>query len=472
MNNLNKSVYKGVLTSLLFLGSLIIPAIGSATKHQLPVCKNSPATKERIVRKWTDCKGAYSNDFMSFEGAWKDGRFHGYGTYKNKNGVQFSGEYRRSQMFYGTLEITSLDSSRQKKTTYTGYFNNMSMPHGKGKKIFADGTIQQGIWDDGVFQHSLNSSARNKLFQKKLGQAFMRLSSPQRLLVQINLKEKGFYTGSLDGLYGPKTQAAIKLFEKSEISQIAAQTRNAADELLNYIMAGNVAKMERDQHQDKASEVLTSNSFFEANRGMNAVTEDGRKVFLNTDSMTWSFILDDKNLTSDLVFENEYLRISLTDQAHFKRKKKGILQTYLPTYEVHFLLEALHPTKIVKYKTHVLARSDDGATVSDDGATVSDDGATVTSLLDVAGKDYLSNYVTDNFGNRYRVCSGSIDGDESFNFEYSEGIFFGEPKRLTIGICGKLLKSAEYLKLIIRSSVFDGVSYDEEIRFKIPLAPW
>lgn len=40
------------------------------------------------------------------------------------------------------------------------------------------------------------------------------LSASQTKTVQTKLKRWGYYTGSVDGIYGPKTKAAVKLFQK------------------------------------------------------------------------------------------------------------------------------------------------------------------------------------------------------------------------------------------------------------------
>jgi len=41
--------------------------------------------------------------------------------------------------------------------------------------------------------------------------------------VQEALSERGFYTGSIDGLYGPKTESAIKQFEREAGLQVTGR---------------------------------------------------------------------------------------------------------------------------------------------------------------------------------------------------------------------------------------------------------
>ena len=51
-------------------------------------------------------------------------------------------------------------------------------------------------------------------FQSSIEVAEAALSTTQVKTVQTKLKRWGYYTGSVDGIYGPKTKEAVKLFQK------------------------------------------------------------------------------------------------------------------------------------------------------------------------------------------------------------------------------------------------------------------
>lgn len=51
-------------------------------------------------------------------------------------------------------------------------------------------------------------------FQPSIEVAEAALSTTQVKTVQTKLKRWGYYTGTVDGIYGPKTKAAVKLFQK------------------------------------------------------------------------------------------------------------------------------------------------------------------------------------------------------------------------------------------------------------------
>lgn len=48
-------------------------------------------------------------------------------------------------------------------------------------------------------------------------------------VMQTKLKEAGFYTGPIDGIYGPKTEAALE----TAIARATKPTREQWNELLN-----------------------------------------------------------------------------------------------------------------------------------------------------------------------------------------------------------------------------------------------
>jgi hypothetical protein len=59
-------------------------------------------------------------------------------------------------------------------------------------------------------QNKLKDALDNNWLNQLLLDIATCLQAPQRKTLQQYLKEKGFYVGSIDGIVGPKTQAALK----------------------------------------------------------------------------------------------------------------------------------------------------------------------------------------------------------------------------------------------------------------------
>ena len=66
---------------------------------------------------------------------------------------------------------------------------------------------------------------------------FKFLSSEDRILIQSELKEKGYYKSSLDGLYGPGTQKALIAFGKAEFPDLKVSEKASAAGLLAAIIS-------------------------------------------------------------------------------------------------------------------------------------------------------------------------------------------------------------------------------------------
>ena len=93
------------------------------------ICPGSPydtAKQPNITKDWTDCVGeehwAYAGG-GSYSGGYKNGRWHGQGTFIKQPGEEYVGEWK--------------DGSKS----------------GEGKQTYPDGTVEEGIWEDDVFQN-------------------------------------------------------------------------------------------------------------------------------------------------------------------------------------------------------------------------------------------------------------------------------------------------------------------------------
>ena len=97
-------------------------AVNAMAQSQLPVCVGKDA------RRWTNCQGTHHfTNGDRYEGEFKDGKLHGWGTYYHLASNQFRGD------------------------KYTGQFLNNSR-QGGGRYVFANGSeALEGLWNLGVF---------------------------------------------------------------------------------------------------------------------------------------------------------------------------------------------------------------------------------------------------------------------------------------------------------------------------------
>ena len=85
----------------------------------------------------------------------------------------------------------------------------------------------------------------------------------------------------------------------------------------------------------------------------------------------------------------------------------------------------------------------------------------------------VSDNLEDNFGNSYGVCDLDIASqsdtgtrfERSTDFDRSQGIFYGKPKKLSIMLCGSVLELASFLTGSLNKGVFSTLN--SEIDFKI-----
>ena len=121
----------------------------------MPPCPGSPEFSWNAVKNWTNCFGTYTSTGANgnkYVGEWKDGKRHGQGSMTmgaetKWSGNNYSGDFKSNiANGYGTYTFANGDK-------YVGEFKN-SRFHGKGIKTFTDGRVQEGIWENFVFQYA------------------------------------------------------------------------------------------------------------------------------------------------------------------------------------------------------------------------------------------------------------------------------------------------------------------------------
>ena len=80
-------------------------------------------------------------DGTTYEGGWSNGTMEGRGviTYTHGAWIKFEGKFRKHEAYYGKIYY------RKSETIYEGEIKN-NVPHGKGSKLYKDGTKIVGKW--------------------------------------------------------------------------------------------------------------------------------------------------------------------------------------------------------------------------------------------------------------------------------------------------------------------------------------
>jgi S1-C subfamily serine protease len=88
--------------------------------------------------------------------------------------------------------------------------------HGQGTYTYTDGTVEEGIWENGEFKYAQKTpySSNPSLLQV----AFNDLSQLQRKQLQSVLLDLGFYNASIDGIYGRRTSAALTEYNNQHLN--------------------------------------------------------------------------------------------------------------------------------------------------------------------------------------------------------------------------------------------------------------
>lgn len=172
-----------------------------------------------------------------------------------------------------------------------------------------------------------------------------------------------------------------------------------------------------------------------------AVTSEGKEVLLNLTDNTWKYAAS-VTVKPSVLYQDDLVRF-IYEGSELRETR----HSFIPSYKIYVTLAAVKPTEILRYQTHKSFTLADGS-----------HGRYQTVV----------NEITDNFGNTYEVCSVDIDGEKAAFRDTSEGIFFGEPKRLTIGICGKILKVATTFNLSINSRILDSIE-TPTLNFTVPI---
>jgi len=115
-------------------------------RSSLPYCKGSPTSSVDTAKNWTGCLGTASAAGAKYIGEWKNGAFHGKGTFVG--GPKFSGDKYVGQFRNGTKNGQGTYTFAKSGDKYVGEFTDNKI-HGQGNLTFANGDKYVGEFKDG-----------------------------------------------------------------------------------------------------------------------------------------------------------------------------------------------------------------------------------------------------------------------------------------------------------------------------------
>ena len=138
---------------VIFLTSLFI----AGETLSLPNCLGTWS-----LSSWNNCFGQYTwTNGDKWIGEWKDGEINGEGTYFYADGSITVGEWKDGEI-NGQAIQTWGDKNEWAGDRYVGEWKDGEM-HGQGRYTFADGTIKEGIFENGKFLYANNNSNNEEI---------------------------------------------------------------------------------------------------------------------------------------------------------------------------------------------------------------------------------------------------------------------------------------------------------------------
>jgi len=171
-----------------------------------------PPCSGNNVKYWDNCSGTIIHSGGNkYVGEWRNGKAHGYGTFSLARDTCWK------NLCYPA------------GGKYVGEFKN-DLVNGYGIATYPSGKVQEGYFKNNKFMYSAPI---------RLKPAFYKLSKSERLLVQTNLSKEGFYTSSIDGLYGPNTQKAFSAYNNRYLRGASLKNESNIRNLLNAVLNRN-----------------------------------------------------------------------------------------------------------------------------------------------------------------------------------------------------------------------------------------
>lgn len=177
-NNDEESSGKGFIIFMIvaFFFVVIILAIrGCGNKVQEEI-KNKPESTVPIVDVTPTSKNGYFeesyDDGSSYKGNFKDGLYHGQGTFTWANGDKYEGEFKEGSRIKGTY--TWPEKRKGYMYKYIGEFKNNEF-EGEGTAYYVGGETESGIWKNGKYIGSKAEQNLTSLERKVVGKHLLSL---------------------------------------------------------------------------------------------------------------------------------------------------------------------------------------------------------------------------------------------------------------------------------------------------------
>ena len=159
-------------------------------------CYNGKGTYTWAVGQWKGDK---------YIGEFKNSKRHGQGTYTQSNGNIYVGQFK--------------DGNR----------------NGQGTYYWADGRVWKGNWKDNECPkckvYAANSYSGSSILKSK----FNALAYSARISIQRNLRYLGLYKSSIAGLYGKRTEEALRAYNKKYFGNRSLSSNYNIIALLNSV---------------------------------------------------------------------------------------------------------------------------------------------------------------------------------------------------------------------------------------------
>lgn len=128
------------------------------------ICAGSNITKCRGEnhRNWSDCVGSVALDGTAYVGHFKDGLYHGKGTFTFSDGATYVGEFNKGKESGYGIFTCWLHGAK-----YKGGFIN-GKKHGYGVYSYPNGDIYKGNWHNGMKHGEGEYIYKNKRVEKGL----------------------------------------------------------------------------------------------------------------------------------------------------------------------------------------------------------------------------------------------------------------------------------------------------------------
>ena len=195
-------------------------------------------------------KGKYEfNDgtgLEKYEGGFANGKFHGEGAYTYPSGRVVKGTWENGEFKSGTnIGCVEGDCHKGKGkevwedgSTYEGEFSGGDL-EGKGKFTFPNGKVHDGYFYSNYFIGDVNSKIKDGILNR--GWVLMKGSHKQESKIPgiqdaiRRIQAELMHFSQIDGIFGPKTEAAVKEYQEHEKLKVDGKVgKKTFEELIKF----------------------------------------------------------------------------------------------------------------------------------------------------------------------------------------------------------------------------------------------